>query len=314
MYHLVRFIPSLNLPSGIPSSSDANNAIGPAYSRHVLRQSSVETDIEGGTTSSTSNDEKLSSHQDPHLHPARQPPVFRWSETFPFSLFLSSHQKAKVAQRKMYRRKMKEVRQGGGVGHNVPLEVTLFMSCWIAQMQKRKTIDVPTINALLAAVQSMSDALISLERILTTPIPWSYNAHIWEVTWVYCLLLPFQLYGAGFNWVTVPAVVITTYIVVGFAEIGSEIENPFAYDANDLNLDFFVNDIIKKELDAITARPFAPPEDWVFSATNVVGKAGEGKHAAQMQYLAADRVREILQNRSRSTGEDGMRHRARSPV
>jgi putative membrane protein len=51
--------------------------------------------------------------------------------------------------------------------------------------------------------------LVGLERILTTPIPWSYSAHIWEVTYVYCLTLPFQLYGSGFGWVTVPATVVS---------------------------------------------------------------------------------------------------------
>lgn len=105
---------------------------------------------------------------------------------------------------------MKEIRIGGGVGHNVPLEISLFMSCWIADMQQRKTVDVSTISNLITACANMNDALASLERILTTPIPWSYNAHIWEVTYIYCLLLPFQLYGAGFNWITIPAVVVST--------------------------------------------------------------------------------------------------------
>lgn len=68
------------------------------------------------------------------------------------------------------------------MGANVPLEVTMFMSSWLATMQRRKTIDVPTINALLLALQQMGEALSALERILTTPIPWSYNAHIWAVS------------------------------------------------------------------------------------------------------------------------------------
>jgi predicted membrane chloride channel (bestrophin family) len=58
----------------------------------------------------------------------------------------------------------------------------MFMSSWLATVQRRKTIDVPTTNALLLAVQQMGEALSALERILTTPIPWSYNAHIWAVS------------------------------------------------------------------------------------------------------------------------------------
>lgn len=107
------------------------------------------------------------------------------------------------------REREKASRNGGGIGQNVPLEISMFMSVWLAQMQRRKTIDVPTTNSLLACIQQMSEALVGLERILTTPIPWSYNAHIWEVTWVYCLLLPFQLYGARFRWLTIPGTMVS---------------------------------------------------------------------------------------------------------
>ena len=182
---------------------------------------------------------------------------------------------------------VKEAREGGGVGQNVPLEVVMFMSSWIAAIQRRKTVDAPTITSLLAALSQLSEALSGLERILTTPIPFSYNAHVWEVTWVCCSVFPFQLYGSGFGWVTVPATMVsapnltpfslkiylgggvlilqlTAYIVVGFAAIGEEIENPFGYDKNDLDLDFFVSNIIAQEMQAIISRPFAGPESWVF--------------------------------------------------
>lgn len=70
---------------------------------------------------------------------------------------------------------------------------------------------------------------------------------------------------------------ITSFIVVGFAAIGAEIENPFGYDKNDLNLDFFCHQIINQELAAITARPFPPPEEWVFSSENqTLGVQGVG--------------------------------------
>jgi hypothetical protein len=42
----------------------------------------------------------------------------------------------------------------------VPLEISMFMSVWVAQMQRRKTIDVPTINSLLAPIQQMAEALV----------------------------------------------------------------------------------------------------------------------------------------------------------
>ena len=70
---------------------------------------------------------------------------------------------------------------------------------------------------------------------------------------------------------------ITSYIVIGFAAIGAEIENPFGYDKNDLNLDFFTSSIISQELAAITARPFPSPDEWMFSADNqILGLHGVG--------------------------------------
>lgn len=117
----------------------------------------------------------------PQLLPARAPPIFRWSECFPISYLVTKRQRLKAEGRKARMDRIKADRQGGGVGANVPLEVTMFMSSWLATMQRRKTIDVPTINSLLLALQQMGEALSALERILTTPIPWSYNAHIWGV-------------------------------------------------------------------------------------------------------------------------------------
>lgn len=203
LYHLVRFIPSLDFPSGIPSPAEANIGSDPTI-RRVHRQDSV-------SSSSPSSDDFKSTFLPPGvaLHPANDPPKFRWSDTFPTRFFVTRRYREKKAGRKLMRAKMRETREGGGVGRDVPLEVNMFMSAWIAAIQKRKTVDVSTVNSLLAAIQSMADALVGLERILTTPIPWSYSAHIWEVTYVYCLTLPFQLYGSGFGWVTVPATVVS---------------------------------------------------------------------------------------------------------
>ena len=60
-------------------------------------------------------------------------------------------------------------------------------------------------NALL----SLTDSLAGLERILTTPIPFSYSIHLWVVTVIYCLALPFQIWKT-MGWITIPG---TTLVV-----------------------------------------------------------------------------------------------------
>ncbi|KAG5642867.1 hypothetical protein DXG03_002012 [Asterophora parasitica] len=54
----------------------------------------------------------------------------------------------------------------------------------------------------------------------------------------------------------------------GFLVAGEEIENPFGYDKNDLNLDHFTHNIIRNELRAITSSPAPDPARWAFAAEN----------------------------------------------
>lgn len=98
---------------------------------------------------------------------------------------------------------------------NVPFEITLFMSSYVAALQQRGVKPNNTTSQLFNALSSLSAALADLESIVSTPIPWSYATHLGEVTWIYCLLLPFQLYDSGFGWGTIAATVVsragTTY-------------------------------------------------------------------------------------------------------
>lgn len=47
-----------------------------------------------------------------------------------------------------------------------------------------------------------------------------------------------------------------------------ELEDPFGYDYNDLNMDHFTHNIIRKELQAITSLPMPDPAKWAFSPDN----------------------------------------------
>ena len=42
---------------------------------------------------------------------------------------------------------------------------------------------------MLLGLNQLVDSLTGLERILTTPIPFSYSIHLWSVCWIYCSLL-----------------------------------------------------------------------------------------------------------------------------
>ena len=43
---------------------------------------------------------------------------------------------------------------------------------------------------------------------------------------------------------TIPITVLAGFVFFGLLSLGEEIEDPFGYDRNDLNLDFFCQDIV----------------------------------------------------------------------
>lgn len=210
-----------------------------------------------------------------YLKPAEMPPKYSVFDFFPFSLLVKMLTKKgkNVQGRKAARVRAtmtrSAIRNGNSHLHyNVPLAISLYLSSYIAALQNRKAdVDTPTIALLYATLNQLVDALTALERILTTPLPFSYSTHLWLVTVIYCLALPFQLWST-LEWLTVPATVLASFAFFGFILAGEEIENPFGYDKNDLNMDFFVQNIIRKELSAITSIPTPDPAVWAFHPDN----------------------------------------------
>jgi len=125
------------------------------------------------TTSSRYEKETTTRH--PPLLPACNPPKMSIFDLWPFSTLvgtLTSRGHA-VSGKKAARERAKQRRRKEGeiVSHNIPLEITLYLSSYIAALQKRKVIDVPTTNVLMNALNGLVDSLTGLERILDTPIP-----------------------------------------------------------------------------------------------------------------------------------------------
>jgi hypothetical protein len=183
------------------------------------------------------------------LQPAELGPKYCWRTAFPFPFFFwlwGNFKKLRKLGVNDTNQKFRPEKD------NVPLEITLYLSAYIHKLQACRTVDDPTLGLLYTTFNQLVDALTGLERILTTPIPFSYSSHLWTVTMVYCATLPFQLWST-LEWFTIPASVIASFVFCGFIAAGEEIENPFGYDKNDLNMGHFVHNIIRKELRAITA-------------------------------------------------------------
>lgn len=137
-----------------------------------------------------------------------------------------------------------------GGGQNIPLEIVRCLSEWLSVLDERGTVPGNPLGGMYGCLNSFEDSLSALERILTTPLPFIYSAHIRHAVWMYLFLLPFQLVGQ-FGWYTIPGVGIAAFFYIGFLAAGEEIEQPFGYDDNDLDLDLFCREVIHADIESL---------------------------------------------------------------
>jgi len=252
------------------------------------------TTISGSSQSSSSERKFGPRFPDKPLLPAHNPPPFSIiDDVLPFlrigrSLFKFGRKQAellldeKAAEARTMKKKYKKVYSGS----NIPLECVLHISNWIGALQRRKTIDATIAGKLLDANASLADALSGLERVLTTPLPFSYALHLKHVTWLYLTILPFQLLPT-LGYLTIPATFIAGYTFLGFLEIGSQIEQPLGYDATDLDMGAFAANI-RKELREVAAMPPIDPSIFIFSEFNEPLGSADTRSAAELMEASVD--------------------------
>ncbi|KAJ5873577.1 Bestrophin/UPF0187 [Penicillium subrubescens] len=169
---------------------------------------------------------------------------------------------AKSNPRKLVKRSKKPL------GH-LPFEILIHLSAYVESCVKNGTLSLPQYQGqVMTMLSSLNEILTGTERVLDTPLPAAYSIAISQISWVYVMLLPFQLYNF-LHWTTIPASIVAAYIIIGLLFIGSEIENPFGEDVNDLPLTAFCSQIAK-ELDIITATPPPNAEEFMCREENLV--------------------------------------------
>lgn len=117
-----------------------------------------------------------------------------------------------------------------------PLEIAFWIGDYLQRQHKRHLIHTYEFLALQKLLDTMVDVLGACERILKTPIPLAYQIHLQQILLLYCLILPFQLIN-NLEGLTGFVVGIISFTLLGIEEIARQIENPFGYDDNDLELD-----------------------------------------------------------------------------
>ncbi|KAJ1905467.1 hypothetical protein IWQ60_012277 [Tieghemiomyces parasiticus] len=140
--------------------------------------------------------------------------------------------------------------------------ITTHLAVYVQHLVNRGYIDVPSGSNMNASITALVDAFAALERIQLTPMPLAYSVHLHQSTWIFLILLPFQL-ASTLKWVAVPIVALAAFVLFGTLAIGDQIENPFNGDANDLPITMYCR-IIEEELNGITSVPFHyKVENWI---------------------------------------------------
>jgi len=122
-----------------------------------------------------------------------------------------------------------------GVKH-IPNRLSSMMYEKINELYKTNKISGEQMFVVDKELKEFSDILGGCERIKTTPIPYSYTMYIKKFIFVYILTLPFGFVTIA-EYMTVPIVVLISYVLLSVELIAEEIEDPFGNDVNDLPTD-----------------------------------------------------------------------------
>lgn len=179
---------------------------------------------------------------------------------------------------------------------NLPLEILTHLAVAVDSLVATGQLRVPMQQTLAYNNLSvLNDALTGTERVLSTPLPIAYSIAISQVTWLYVVLLPFQLVEP-LGWIAIPATIGASFIILGLLFIGREIENPFGNDVNDLPLDCYC-DQIAADMDIIAAHDPRSPEAFFYSPANMpLFPVSAAPMGAWMQ-RSEDRLREAIRAR-----------------
>jgi len=190
----------------------------------------------------------------------------------------------------------KELKSAKAPLGNLPLEILNYLSIYVDKLisdGQLKTTGVQ--NQALACLSTYTEILTGTERIVTTPLPLAYNIAISQITWLYVLVLPFQLVNK-LKWNTIPGTIVAAYIILGIAAIGREVENPFGNDVNDLPLDSYCEQLAG-ELDIITSSSPDSMREFMTSSENLVLYPLSSKNYEQWKERSTDDIRRAIRTK-----------------
>jgi len=117
-----------------------------------------------------------------------------------------------------------------------PVVIANIMTNKIENVWKRNLISDIQQSLLIEKIHGLVDILGKCERIKNTPIPMAYMYLLKFLINLYVIILPFSLVDE-IGWFCIPLVILLYYILMSIVITAEEIEEPFGYDLNDLEMD-----------------------------------------------------------------------------
>lgn len=116
-----------------------------------------------------------------------------------------------------------------------PVILMRLIAEWVQKMRHENRIDTIQQGYFEENLNKLAEVVGGCERIVSTPIPYSYRVLLHRTIYIYCFLLSFGFVDS-LSWITPLIVVFIAYTFVAFEAIADEIEEPFGVEANDLAL------------------------------------------------------------------------------
>ncbi|GAA6621063.1 bestrophin family protein [Scytonema sp. NUACC26] len=141
-----------------------------------------------------------------------------------------------------------------------PLQIAFWIRDYLQYQHDRNCLNIYQLTSFHKLLDEMINILGGCERILKTPLPLIYAIKLRQLVVIYCLVLPLEIV-TSFNWWTGLVMAFVSFTLLSIEHIGSEIEEPFGHDPNDLPLNVICNTMLRNVEELIELAP-SNTRDW----------------------------------------------------
>ena len=120
--------------------------------------------------------------------------------------------------------------------NHIPNRISSMLYKRVNELYQKKQLTGDQLFLVDKELKEFSEILGACERIKNTPIPYSYSMYIKKFIFIFIITLPFG-FVTQTEYVTIPIVVLVSFVILSVELIAEEIEDPFGRDVNDLPTD-----------------------------------------------------------------------------